>query len=133
MLGNLQSLKPDPLYCSGHSAAMSRRKPPHWGERVREVSICRDKEDHFNVSIEGGADNAQFIYVGELRQEKVLYKGSGRLGRGDVILEVNGRRISGLIRKDAVSLIKRSPNPLRLTVTKSGVSVSLCSLLAALE
>lgn len=99
----------------------TKKKSKHWAERAREVTICRDQDNHFNVTIEGGADSAQFLYLGELRQERVHYKGGGKLHLDDVILEVNGKRVSGLIRKDVISLIKRSSDPLRLRVTKPGM------------
>ena len=106
----------------------TKKKSKHWAERAREVSICRDDENHFNVTIEGGADNAEFLYMGEMRHDRVLYKGTGsKLHPDDIILEVNGKRVSGLIRKDVISLIKRSADPLRLRVTKPGMWIERCN------
>jgi hypothetical protein len=101
-----------------------KKKGKHWTEEARDVSIYRDKDDHFNVKIEGGAENAQFIYLGNMKQEKIHYKGTGKLNADDVVLEVNGKRVSGLIRKDVIALTKRSTDPLRLRVTTLGSSLT---------
>ena len=102
-----------------------KKKGKHWTDQARDVLIYRDKDDHFNLKIEGGSENAQFIYLGDMKQEKIHYKGTGKLNADDVILEVNGKRVSGLIRRDVIALTKRSSDPLRLRVTKLGITITI--------
>ena len=101
---------------------MWKRKLKHWALRAREVSISRDEETNFNITVEGGADNAaQFVFLGKIRQERIVYNGRGKLQKDDIILETNGKRVSGLILRDVISLIReRSPDCLFLRVTEPG-------------
>ncbi len=56
-------------------------------------------------------------FIGEIRQDKIHYQ-SGKLHHTDVILEVNGKRVAGMIKKDVIALIKRSAQPVSLLTVK---------------
>lgn len=99
---------------SGRNNSLKRK---HWSIRAHETLISRNKEGHFCLNVEGGAEVGLGPYIGDLRQDKITYR-SGRLQSGELILEVNHKRVSGMIKKDVIALIKRSSDPVSLVTVK---------------
>ena len=92
-------------------------KRKHWSIKAHESLICRNQEGHFCLNVEGGAEAGLFPFVGEIRQDRIRYQ-SGKLHYGELILEVNGKRVPGMIKKDVIALIKRSADPVSLVTVK---------------
>lgn len=77
----------------------------HWTKQVRET-VASAFHDDLPVSVEGGADNGQFCYLGMVRVDKINYHG-GKLNTGDIILEIQGQKISGYTQRDASVWLKQ--------------------------
>jgi len=77
----------------------------------------RNSEGNFCLNIEGGAESGLFPLIGEIRQERINYR-SGKLQQGELVLEVNRKRVAGMIKRDVIALIKRSADPLSLITVK---------------
>lgn len=98
----------------GRSNSLKRK---HWSIRAHETLISRNKDGHFCLNVEGGAETGLFPLIGELRQDRISYK-MGKLQPGELILEINHKRVPGLIKKDVIALIKRSADPVSLVTVK---------------
>ena len=61
----------------------------HWTKQVRET-VASAFHDDLPVSIDGGAENGQFCYLGLIRVDKINYHG-GKLTSGDILLVRNSR------------------------------------------
>lgn len=92
-------------------------KRKHWSIKQHESLIMRNNEGNFCLNIEGGAENGFFPLVGEIRQERISYR-SGKFQQGELVLEVNRKRVAGMIKRDVIALIKRSADPLSLITVK---------------
>jgi len=92
-------------------------KRKHWSIKQHETLIVRNSEGNFCLNIEGGAENGSFPVIGEIRQERICYR-SGYLKQGELVLEVNHKRVAGMIKRDVIALIKRSADPLSLMTVK---------------
>lgn len=92
-------------------------KRKHWSVKQHENLIMRNSEGNFCLNIEGGAENGLFPLIGEIRQERICYR-SGKLQPGELVLEVNRKRVAGMIKRDVIALIKRSADPLSLITVK---------------
>ena len=92
-------------------------KRKHWSIKQHESLIVRNNEGNFCLNIEGGAENGSFPVIGEIRQERICYR-SGYLKQGELVLEVNHKRVAGMIKRDVIALIKRSADPLSLITVK---------------
>ncbi|XP_070557656.1 membrane-associated guanylate kinase, WW and PDZ domain-containing protein 2-like isoform X2 [Ptychodera flava] len=80
-------------------------KPPkHWTQRVHECVISRTGDGSLNFGVRGGADNGQFPYIADVKHDRVLVR-SGKLNNDDLILEINGYKVSGYTLWDINSLI----------------------------
>lgn len=92
-------------------------KRKHWSIKAHESLISRNADGHFCLNIEGGAELGLFPFVGEIRQDRIRYQ-SGRLHHGEIVMEVNHKRVPGMIKKDVIALIKRSADPVSLVTVK---------------
>ena len=110
---------------SGQVARSNSLKRRHWSIRAHESLICRNKDGHFCLNVEGGAERGLLPHVGELRQDRINYR-SGKLHPGEVILEVNHKRVPGMIKKDVIALIKRSADPVSLVTVKQSEHDYFC-------
>lgn len=77
----------------------------HWTKQVRET-VASAFHDDLPVSIEGGADHGQFCRLGHVRADRINCHG-GRLVAGDIILEIQGQKISGYTQRDAGLWLKQ--------------------------
>lgn len=99
------------------SKAAADNKRKHWSIKAHESLVCRNHEGHFCLNVEGGAEIGLFPYVGQLRQDRIHYQ-SGKLYHGELLLEVNHKRVPGMVKKDVIALIKRSADPVSLVTVK---------------
>ena len=99
----------------GHKSNVFQKK--HWSVKAHESLIRRNAEGNFCLNIEGGAENGLMPFIGEIRQERVHYQ-SGKLAPGEILLEINSKRVVGMIKKDVIALIKRSADPVSLVTVK---------------
>ncbi|XP_072922695.1 membrane-associated guanylate kinase, WW and PDZ domain-containing protein 2a isoform X5 [Hemitrygon akajei] len=98
------------------------KKKSHWTNKVHETVICRNKDGELNVEIKGGAENGLFSYLGEMKQNKIIYQ-VGKLHSDDLLLEVNDTAVSGLTIRDVLAVIKHCKDPIRLKCVKQGGTV----------
>uniref|UniRef100_M3YZS8 PDZ domain-containing protein n=1 Tax=Mustela putorius furo TaxID=9669 RepID=M3YZS8_MUSPF len=90
---------------------MSRviQKKNHWTSKVHECTVKRGPQGELGVTVLGGAENGEFPYVGAVAAaEAAGLPGGGegpRLGEGELLLEVQGIRVSGLPRYDVLGVI----------------------------
>ena len=99
-----------------------RKEARHWSTKVQESIISSGAEGTLNIVVRGGAESGQFCYVGELKQDKLIYH-SGKLQQNDIILEVQGQKVSGFILKDLLDYIKhvgKNGAPVILKTVRSG-------------
>ena len=82
----------------------------HWSIKAHESLISRNAEGHFCLNVEGGAEAGFMPFIGDLRQDRISYQ-SGKTHSGEIILEVNNKRVPGMIKKDVISLIKKVGRP----------------------
>ena len=82
-----------------------KRPETHWTKQVRET-IASAASDDLPISIEGGADNGRFCVLGAIKADQIHYHG-GKLTSGDIILEVQGQKISGYTQRDATLWFKQ--------------------------
>ncbi|XP_029212793.2 membrane-associated guanylate kinase, WW and PDZ domain-containing protein 1-like [Acropora millepora] len=99
------------------------RKPKHWSYNVLECSIQRGPNGNFNLQIVGGAENGEFICVGDVKQERLMYR-RGKIYPGDVVLEINGTPVAGFTQFDVLPLIKSSKDSVTLRIIKPGDQIN---------
>ena len=95
------------------------RKGKHWSQSVHECILLRGSSGNFNLHIVGGAENGEFICIGEVRQDRLRYR-RGRIHQGDVVLEINGKAVAGYTQFDVLPLIKSSNEAVTLRTVKQG-------------
>lgn len=98
-------------------------KKKHWSIKAHESLITRNAEGHFCLNVEGGAENGLLPFIGDIRQDKIRYQ-SGRLHHSEIVLEVNGKKVAGMIKKDVIALIKRSADPVSLVTVKQNATIT---------
>jgi len=99
------------------STQKSSLQKKHWSVKAHESLIRRNSEGHFCLNVEGGAEVGLMPFIGDIRQERIHYQ-TGRLASGELLLEVNNKRVPGMIKKDVIALIKRSADPVSLVTVK---------------
>lgn len=115
MLRNKQQTKPPP-------PLKPKRDGKHWSGRVQETVVSALPDEGLNVVLKGGADNGQFVYIGEVRHDKVRYH-SGKLHPDEVILEIQGQKVAGYTHRDATIWLRQvSQNgaPVMIKTVKPG-------------
>nr|XP_027810337.1 membrane-associated guanylate kinase, WW and PDZ domain-containing protein 1 isoform X8 [Marmota flaviventris] len=85
------------------------QKKNHWTSRVHECTVKRGPQGELGVTVLGGAENGEFPYVGAVAATEVAgLPGGGegpKLSEGELLLEVQGIRVSGLPRYDVLGVI----------------------------
>eukprot|EP00062_Callorhinchus_milii_P006723 gi/632947561/ref/XP_007889108.1/ PREDICTED: membrane-associated guanylate kinase, WW and PDZ domain-containing protein 2-like isoform X2 [Callorhinchus milii] len=99
------------------------KKKSHWTNKVHETVLCRNKDGELNVEIRGGAENGQFSFLGEIKQNRVMYQG-GRLHADELLLEVNDTPVSGLTIRDVLAVIRHCKDPIRLKCVKQDLTAT---------
>lgn len=100
----------------------SQDTAPHWRQGVRETVLSTCTDGSLNFSIEGGSDNGEFAYIGEVVQNKVNYA-SGHLQSGNIILEIQGQKVAGYTQRDVVAWLHhccKNGNPVVLKTVSPG-------------
>ena len=99
----------------------------HWSQKKHESSISSQsiEKSKFLSKLRGGSDSGQFIYLDAslvtansnlpidssmgqlLDSNSVVHMASGKLLPGEIVLEIQGKRISGYTLYDVVSWLKQ--------------------------
>nr|XP_014349018.1 PREDICTED: membrane-associated guanylate kinase, WW and PDZ domain-containing protein 1 [Latimeria chalumnae] len=95
------------------------QKKNHWTTKVHGCCVCRDSRGEHNLPILGGAENGEFPFVGQVKEQKVIYS-DGKLTEGELLLEVEGIPVSGLPLYDVLEVIKNCKGPVRLKAVRQG-------------
>uniref|UniRef100_A0A3P9PQ33 Membrane-associated guanylate kinase, WW and PDZ domain-containing protein 1 n=1 Tax=Poecilia reticulata TaxID=8081 RepID=A0A3P9PQ33_POERE len=95
------------------------QKKNHWITKVNECAVIRDENGELNVELHGGAENGEFAYIGQIREDAVVYQG-GKLSEGELLLEVEGLSVSGLPLYDIYTVINCCKGPVRLKTVRQG-------------
>lgn len=101
------------------------RKGRHWSQNVHVCVLLRGSSGNFNLHIVGGAENGEFICIGEVRQDRLRYK-RGKIYQGDIVLEINGKPVAGYTQFDVLPLIKSSKEAVTLHTVKQGRELIKC-------
>ena len=115
-LNMIKSKQPKP------SPTKAKKEPKHWTQRVHESIISTGPEGILQLIIKGGADQGQFCWLGDLKQEKISYH-SGKLHQDEIILEIQGQKMSGYTLRDCLTLLRQvSQNgaPVMIKTVKAG-------------
>ena len=105
---------------------MSRviQKKNHWTSKVHECTVRRGPQGELGVTVLGGAENGEFPYVGAVAAaEAAGLPGGGEgpwLGEGELLLEVQGIRVSGLPRYDVLGVIDSCKEAVTFKVVRQG-------------
>lgn len=95
------------------------QKKNHWITKVSECAVIRDASGELNLELRGGAENGEFPYIGQVKEDAVVHQ-DGKLCQGDLLLEVEGLPVSGLPLYDILSLVKCYNGPVRLKTVRQG-------------
>uniref|UniRef100_A0A8C2YFI0 Membrane-associated guanylate kinase, WW and PDZ domain-containing protein 1 n=1 Tax=Coturnix japonica TaxID=93934 RepID=A0A8C2YFI0_COTJA len=97
---------------------MSRvvQKKNHWASRVRQCALSRGPGGQLGFVLLGGAEHGEFPYAGAV----AAGGGEQSLCEGDLLLEVQGVRVSGLPRYDVLEVIRSCKEPIVVKAVKQG-------------
>ncbi|XP_015239225.1 PREDICTED: membrane-associated guanylate kinase, WW and PDZ domain-containing protein 1-like isoform X11 [Cyprinodon variegatus] len=95
------------------------QKKNHWITKVNECTIIRDTSGELNVELHGGAENGEFTYIGDIREDAVVYQ-DGKLSKGELLLDVEGLSVSGLPLYDIYTVINCCKGPVRFKTVRQG-------------
>lgn len=98
---------------------MSRvvQKKNHWSSRVRQCALSRGPGGQLGFALLGGAEHGEFPYAGPAAA------GDGEaaaLSEGELLLEVQGVRVSGLPRYDVLEVIRSCKDPIVVKAVRQG-------------
>ncbi|XP_043297892.1 membrane-associated guanylate kinase, WW and PDZ domain-containing protein 1 isoform X10 [Cervus elaphus] len=104
------------------------QKKNHWTSRVHECTVKRGPQGELGVTVLGGAENGEFPYVGAVTATEASgLPGGGegpRLGEGELLLEVQGIRVSGLPRYDVLGVIDSCKEAVTFKAVRQGTTRS---------
>ncbi|XP_033942838.1 membrane-associated guanylate kinase, WW and PDZ domain-containing protein 1-like isoform X9 [Pseudochaenichthys georgianus] len=95
------------------------QKKNHWITKVNDCLVIRGACGVLNVDLCGGAEHGEFAYIGQVREDAVVYQ-DGKLCEGELLLEVEGLPVSGLPLYDILNVIKFCKDPVRLKTVRQG-------------
>ena len=75
-----------------------------------------------NLVLKGGAENGQFCWIGDIKQDKINYH-SGKLQQDDIVLEIQGQKVSGFTLNDLLDWLKhvgKNGSPVMFKTIKAG-------------
>lgn len=98
---------------------MSRvvQKKNHWASRVRQCSLTRGPGGQLGFALLGGAEHGEFPYAGA-----AVGDGEAALSEGELLLEVQGVRVSGLPLYDVLEVIRSCKDPIVVKAVRQGES-----------
>lgn len=115
------SLTSDRFNASGtsnnESASISQN--PHWSEHLKETVLVSD----LYFELEGGADVGQFPLIGKIDDGVSVNNPSDGVRTGDVLLEVQGQKVSGYTLADVTAWLKhclKNRNPVVIKTATKG-------------
>ncbi|XP_040424137.1 membrane-associated guanylate kinase, WW and PDZ domain-containing protein 1 isoform X10 [Cygnus olor] len=93
------------------------QKKSHWAGRVRQCALSRGPGGQLGFVLLGGAEHGEFPYAGA-----VVAAGGGEeaLSEGELLLEVQGVRVSGLPRYDVLEVIRSCREPIVVKAVRQG-------------
>ncbi|XP_074909438.1 membrane-associated guanylate kinase, WW and PDZ domain-containing protein 1 isoform X17 [Buteo buteo] len=96
---------------------MSRvvQKKNHWAGRVRQCSLTRGPGGQLGFALLGGAEHGEFPYAGAVAGD-----GEAALSEGELLLEVQGVRVSGLPLYDVLEVIRSCKDPIVVKTVRQG-------------
>nr|XP_056723120.1 membrane-associated guanylate kinase, WW and PDZ domain-containing protein 1 isoform X9 [Euleptes europaea] len=98
------------------------QKKHHWTAKVHQCTVSRGARGELGVPVLGGAEYGEFPYVGPA--ETALPAGGGgeegELGEGELLLEVQGVRVSGLPRYDVLGVLRSCKDPVTIKAVRQG-------------
>uniref|UniRef100_A0A8C3H4F1 Membrane-associated guanylate kinase, WW and PDZ domain-containing protein 1 n=1 Tax=Corvus moneduloides TaxID=1196302 RepID=A0A8C3H4F1_CORMO len=96
---------------------MSRvvQKKNHWSSRVRQCALTRGPGGQLGFVLLGGAEHGEFPYAGAAAGD-----GEAALSEGELLLEVQGVRVSGLPRYDVLEVIRSCKDPIVVKAVRQG-------------
>ncbi|XP_039551287.1 membrane-associated guanylate kinase, WW and PDZ domain-containing protein 1 isoform X21 [Passer montanus] len=96
---------------------MSRvvQKKNHWSSRVRQCALTRGPGGQLGFALLGGAEHGEFPYAGAAAGD-----GEAALSEGELLLEVQGVRVSGLPRYDVLEVIRSCKDPVVVKAVRQG-------------
>ncbi|XP_025032356.1 membrane-associated guanylate kinase, WW and PDZ domain-containing protein 1-like, partial [Python bivittatus] len=113
------------------------QKKNHWTAKVHQSTVSRNAQGQLGVTILGGAEYGEFPYVGAVDVEgeaaPLNDNGEGRLGEGELLLEVQGIRVSGLPRYDVLEVLRSCKEPIVFRAVRQGEGASARERRAALQ
>jgi hypothetical protein len=83
-----------------------KREPRHWSQQIQETVASAIHEESLTISLKGGADSGLFVYLGSIDHNKISYHGE-KLFEDDILLEVQGQKVSGYTLRDATVWMKQ--------------------------
>ncbi|XP_051483215.1 membrane-associated guanylate kinase, WW and PDZ domain-containing protein 1 isoform X19 [Apus apus] len=97
---------------------MSRvvQRKNHWASRVRQCSLSRGPGGQLGFPLLGGAEHGEFPYAGAA----AAGDGEAALSEGELLLEVQGVRVSGLPRYDVLEVIRSCKDPVVVKTVRQG-------------
>nr|ANK58377.1 WW and PDZ domain containing membrane associated guanylate kinase 1 variant 3 [Anser anser] len=97
---------------------MSRvvQKKSHWAGRVRQCALRRGPGGQLGFVLLGGAEHGEFPYAGAA----AAGGGEEALSEGELLLEVQGVRVSGLPRYDVLEVIRGCQEPIVVKAVRQG-------------
>ncbi|XP_032554551.1 membrane-associated guanylate kinase, WW and PDZ domain-containing protein 1 isoform X18 [Chiroxiphia lanceolata] len=97
---------------------MSRvvQKKNHWSSRVRQCALTRGPGGQLGFALLGGAEHGEFPYAGAA----AAGDGEAALSEGELLLEVQGVRVSGLPRYDVLEVIRSCKDPIVVKAVRQG-------------
>ncbi|XP_010985666.1 membrane-associated guanylate kinase, WW and PDZ domain-containing protein 1 isoform X4 [Camelus dromedarius] len=101
------------------------QKKNHWTSKVHECTVKRGPQGELGVTVLGGAENGEFPYVGAVAAAEAAglpgVGGEGpRLVEGELLLEVQGIRVSGLPRYDVLGVIDSCKEAVTFKAVRQG-------------
>lgn len=100
------------------------QKKNHWTSKVHECTVKRGPLGELGVTVLGGAEHGEFPYVGAAAAaEAAELPGGGegpKLGEGELLLEVQGIRVSGLPRYDVLGVIDSCKEAVTFKAVRQG-------------
>ena len=83
-----------------------KREPRHWNQQIQETVASSVHGESLCIELKGGADSGQFVYLGNVDHDKISYHGEKLYG-DDILLEVQGQKVSGYTLRDATVWLKQ--------------------------
>lgn len=100
------------------------QKKNHWTGRVHECTVKRGPQGELGVTVLGGAEHGEFPYVGAVAAAETAGLAGGgegpKLAEGELLLEVQGVRVSGLPRYDVLGVIDSCKEAVTFKAVRQG-------------